>query len=65
MIAVRDTGSGIAPSTCRASSSGSIESTRPALARQGGTGLGLAIVKHLMEAHGGASRRRAPGAERP
>ena len=58
VVTVRDTGSGIAPRTCRGCSTGYQRH-----ADIGGTGLGLAIVRDLATAHGGTvdgrERRRA------
>ena len=64
LLTVTDEGPASPRATCRASSSASIASTRPARAATrdpGGTGLGLAIVKHLIELHGG----KATAANRP
>ena len=61
VIAVSDTGVGIAPDflpfVFDRFRQGDGSSTR----RQGGLGLGLAIVRHLTEMHGGSVRAHSPG----
>src|SRR5262245_678888 len=63
VIAVSDTGVGIAPDflpfVFDRFRQGDGSSTR----RQGGLGLGLAIVRHLTEMHGGSVRAQSPGTD--
>ena len=63
LIAVSDTGVGIAPDflpyVFDRFRQGDGSSTR----RQGGLGLGLAIVRHLTEMHGGSVRAHSPGTD--
>jgi signal transduction histidine kinase len=55
-MAVRDTGSGIAPADLSRVFDRFYRGDRARARSEGGTGLGLSIVQQLVEAHGGMVR---------